>query len=114
MNWLNYFLYYTIIILVIYLLNIFFRARKKRLAISEEPFSNILTENRLRSGGKPGHQSLAKYSLSEIYAVQNELRDIAYKRLMKQKLLDSDKNLVSRFPVSAKLIYRQVKRQRAK
>lgn len=112
MSWLDYYIYYTGALLILFTVRLVIRQIVKNRALSEEKTSILLTEQRLRLSGLGGANCFEKYTSDELYAFEGHLRDIAYRKLAGQKLSEADKQMMLKFPVTFKLIYKKIRAQR--
>ncbi len=97
MSWLDYYLYYTGALLVLFTVILVIRQFVKNRALLEDKTSTLLIERRKRSIGLRGADGFEKYTSDELYALEGHLRDIAYRKLAGQKLSEADKQMMRSF-----------------
>lgn len=70
---------------------------------------NIYTELRHRAAGIKSDNAYSKYSTSELEILRGQLRDIAYKKHLRHKLLPEEKEAICQYPNTFELTKKSVK-----
>jgi hypothetical protein len=104
----EYMVYYILLGISLWILKLFFSQMARNRRLAEDRNNSIFTEIRKRAAHQNSQSKLSKYTDNELEIIKGQLRDIAYKRKLGHKLLDSEKLLLKRFPESYQITSRKI------